>query len=307
MILVTGASGLLGANLVASACKLNRAVAVICHRYSLQIPGVSVHRLDLTDSQATRQLITNLRPDAMIHCAAATDVDWCEEHPTETELINVQASAALAEIAQDVNARLLYVSTDAVFDGDRGHYAEQDEPAPLSVYAKSKLRGEQEVLRLCSSALIVRINIYGWNAQPKQSLAEWMLDQLQTDKHLNGFADVYFCPLLVNDLAEILLAMLDRGLSGVYHVVGSERISKYEFAKRLAATFGLNSNHVLPSSIAESSLRALRPHDTSLSTEKIQGALGRPMPGVDAGLGRFRALRESGYAGQLKRCLAGPN
>jgi len=304
MILVTGASGLLGVNLVTTARNMNRPVTGTCHRHVLHIPGVFMQPLDLTDLHATRQLIAKLRPEAIIHCAAVTDMDWCEDHPKETDLINVQTSAALAEIARELNAQFIYVSTDAVFDGHRGHYSEDDAPAPLSVYAKSKGRGEQEVLQRCSTALIVRVNIYGWNARPKQSLAEWMLDQLQTKRHLNGFVDVYFCPLLANDLAEILLAMLDRGLSGVYHVVGSERISKYEFGKRVAVTFGLDPDSVSPVRIAESKLRALRPRDVSLNTDKICRALGHPTPGVDAGLRRFRELRESGYADQLKHYFA---
>jgi dTDP-4-dehydrorhamnose reductase len=117
---------------------------------------------------------------------------------------------------------------------------------------------------------------------------------------VRGFDDVYFCPMLVNDVAEVLLTMLDRGLSGVYHVVGSERISKYEFAKRVAKTFNLATDCVVPVSIVKAQLRALRPLDASLNTEKIRAALGKPMPDVDTGLHRFRDLDESGYRNQLK-------
>lgn len=204
-----------------------------------------------------------------------------------------------------MDAAFVYVSTDSVFDGERGNYSEDDQPAPLSVYAKSKWRAEQEVLCRHSSPLIVRVNIYGWNAQPKRSLGEWILEDLRTGQLVRGFADVYFCPMLANDVAEVLLAMLDRRLSGVYHVAGSERISKYDFATRVAKTFGLAADCIVPTSVVEARLPAPRPRDSSFNTEKVRTALGRPMPDVDTGLRRFLQLRENGYRNQLKSFLIG--
>ncbi len=305
MIVVTGASGLLGASVLLQAGDLGRQVVGLCHRHPLRVPGARVSSVDLTDRRTARAMIEGLQPQSIIHSAAATNVDWCEDHPQETEQINVRAPSFLAEIAQDLNARFVHISTDSVLDGARGNYSETDKPAPLNVYAKSKLCGEQEVLRHHPLALIVRVNIYGWNAQNKQSLAEWVLQRLAEGKQVPGFTDVHFSPMLVNDLAGILLAMLDRGLTGLYHVVGSERISKYEFAGRVATTFGFERGRVVPTRLAEANLRAPRPRDVSLSTEKIRLALGRPMPDVDSGLRRFRALRESGYPKQLKSYLTG--
>jgi len=305
MIVVTGASGLLGASVVMLARDLGREVAGICHRHLLRVPGTRACQIDLTDRQAMRSVLVPLRPKSIIHCAAVTEVDWCELHPKDTEEVNVQASSALAELAQELNAQFLYVSTDSVFDGKRGNYSEDDQPAPLSVYAKSKWRGEQEALCRHSSPLIVRVNIYGWNAQPKQSLAEWILDDLRMRKPVRGFADVHFCPMLANDVAEVLLAMLDHGLSGIYHVAGSQRISKYDFAKRVAKSFSLATDCIVPTSIVEARLVAPRPLDCSLNTEKVRAALGKTMPDVDAGLRRFRQLHESGYQSRLKSFLVG--
>jgi dTDP-4-dehydrorhamnose reductase len=303
MIVVTGASGLLGINIVAVAAGLSREVAGICHRNAIRVPGVQVSKLDLTDRQATRDVIAALRPTSIIHCAAATNVDWCEDHSEEAEQVNVQASSFVAELAQEMNAQFVYISTDSVFDGKRGHYSETDPPTPLSVYAKSKWRGEREVLRRHFSPLIVRVTIYGWSVQSKPSFAEWILDEIAAGRQVRGFSDVYFCPLLANDLAEVLLIMLDRGLSGIYHAVGSERISKYDFAKRVAGMFNLGTDAVTPVSIFAAKLRAPRPVDPSLNTEKIRAALGRPMPDVDAGLRRFRELSESGYSRRIKSFL----
>ena len=298
MIVVTGASGLLGASVLLQARDLGREVAELCHRHPLRVPGTSAFRVDLTDRRKVRAVIASLQPESIVHCAAATDVEWCEDHPSEAKRVNVHVSSLLAETASELNARLVYISTDSVFDGKRGSYSETDQPAPLSVYAESKLGGEQEVLRRYPLALIVRISIYGWSPQNKGSLAEWAFQRLAQGEHVPGFIDVYFTPLLVNDLAEILLTMLDRGLTGLYHVAGSERISKYKFARRVATTFGFEPDRVVSTRLAESNLRAPRPLDVSLCTEKVCLALGRPMPDVDSGLRRFRKLRESREEGR---------
>lgn len=305
MILVTGASGLLGANVVLSAQKRGRKVVGLYHRHAVHLPGTELVGADLTQESEIRRVFDYVRPTAVVHCAAATNVDWCEENPAEAHKINATVSAGIAENASRLGARLLYVSTDSVFDGTRGDYAEADRPSPVNIYAQTKLQGEQEVLSQWPEAAIARVNLYGWNAQNKQSLAEWILSQLLSGKTVTGFTDTIFCPILANDLAEILLAMLDRDLSGLYHVAGSEAVSKYEFARRVASAFGLNPAQVVPTLMAEARLKAPRPRNTSLRTEKICAALGRSMPDVDSGLRRFAQLQTEGYVERLKVDLAG--
>jgi dTDP-4-dehydrorhamnose reductase len=303
MLVVTGASGLLGASVQRSAVELGWETVGLCHCHAIQDPALRVATVDLTDGTATRELLFELRPEAIVHCAAAANVDWCEDHPEQAEAINVQASAAVASIAATLNARLIYVSTDSVFDGKKSHYAETDEPAPVNIYARTKLAGERETLRRSASATVVRVNIYGWNAQNKQSLAEWVLGLLDEGSDVPGFTDVFFTPILVNDLAPILLTMLQQKLSGLYHIAGSERISKFEFARRVAAAFGFDSARVKPCQVKDRSLRATRPLDVSLNTKKITAALGCSMPDVDSGLSKFRELRDRNYPQQLKNYL----
>jgi len=305
MLVVSGASGLLGASVLRSAREegWDKDVVGLCHQHVLRDPALRIARVDLTDSVATRNLLSDLRPDAIVHCAAATDVDWCEANPEAAEAINVGASGVSAEIAASCNARFVYVSTDSVFDGKRGGYDETDEPAPVNVYARSKLAGEREILRCNPSSTIVRVNIYGWNAQNKESLAEWILRRLEKGREVLGFTDVFFNPLLANDLAATVFAILQRELTGLYHVVGSERITKFEFARRVAATFGFDPARITPCQVKDMNLKAERPLDVSLNTEKISRALGRSMPNVDSGLRTFRALRDRQYPQQLKRYL----
>lgn len=303
MILITGASGLLGASLVASGEQEGREVVGLSHRHSLNLPGARALSADLTDDSELQTVFDESQPDCVIHCAAATNVDWCEEHPEAARRINVTASATIGRITARTCTPLVYISTDSVFDGDRGEYEETDSPAPMNVYAKSKLDGERAVLARNPLAAVARVNMYGWNAQNKQSLAEWILERLASGNVVHGFTDAIFCPILANDLANILLAMVDHKLSGVYHVVGSEALSKFEFARRLAATFGLDGSQIVPAKLTESKLKAPRPRNTSLCTGKISKDLDRSMPDVDSGLRKFRQLQVQGYVERMRAHL----
>ena len=292
MLVVTGASGLLGANVLWSAVELGWETVGLCHQHVIRPTAAKIARVDLTDDAATRKLLFDLRPDTIVHCAAATNVDWCEDNPKEANAINIHASAVLAESAASMNARFVYISTDSVFNGKRGDYLETDAPAPLNVYARSKLAGEYETLTRNPSSTVIRVSIYGWNAQNKDSLAEWVLRRLEAGRDVPGFTDVFFTPILVNDLIPILFALLRQDLTGLYHVVGSERISKFEFARRVAATFGFDPARVVGSRVKDAHSRAPRPLDVSLNSGKIRTALGCSMPDVDSGLREFRTLRD---------------
>ncbi len=288
MILITGASGLLGACILGRGMESGREVVGIA-RNRTRLQGVDIRVVDLTDPNATRGFVAGLRPSVVIHCAAATDVDWCEDHPREAEALNTAGARHLAHLAREVGARFVQISTDSVFDGLAGDYSETDQPKPLNVYARTKCAGEEAVLQVHPQALVLRVNFYGSGGRlRKQKLAEWILGQLKLGLPVRGFTNVFFCPLFVGDLAQTVFEMLDHELTGLYHVVGSEKVSKYEFAVRLATTFGFESGLVVPSCSTHARLRAARPLNTSLRTEKLRRALGHGMPDLNSGLQRFK-------------------
>lgn len=301
-ILVTGASGLLGANLALLARARGMAVTALHGRHPFQAEGIESRPLELADEASIGAALDEARPRWVVHCAAATGVDWCEDHPDEAERINAAASGALARAAARVGARLAYVSTDSVFDGERGGYTEDDDPAPLNAYARSKLWGEHRVREALPGALVLRTNLYGWNAQPRQSLGEWVLGRLEAGAPFPGFFDVVFAPLLANDLAGMVLGLLERGTYGTLHLAASDAVSKYDFARAVAEEFGHDPDLVTPARAADAAFRAPRPRDTSLDATRAAAALGRSMPTVRQGLRRFRALRDGGYVNLLKSC-----
>jgi dTDP-4-dehydrorhamnose reductase len=300
LIVVTGASGLLGASFVHSAQTDGWDVLGLYGKHPIKIPGARCVHVDFAEGDSARRLLEGHRFEWIVHCAAATDVDWCQEHPREAGLINAEVSGSLAAVARESGAGFVYVSTDSVFDGKGGCYSEDMLPAPVNEYARSKLAGEEAVRGELARALIVRTNVYGWRALPRLSLAEWMLSMLESGQRVPGFSDVVFTPILVNDLTGIILEMMTRGLCGIYHVAGAESCSKYEFALRLAEVFALDRRLVDDASLGSSALRAPRPKDTSLNTRRISQALGKSMPDLISGLKGLRMLRESGFLAELR-------
>ena len=287
-MLVTGASGLLGANFVPEALARYRITALQQHAFQAGL-GVESLTLDLCDAAAVQAVLARVRPAVIVHLAAATNVDWCEQHPEATREMNVETTAGLARWAAEHDATFLFMSTDSVFAGDAGNYTERDAPAPLNRYAHSKLEAEEAVRSLAGRHLIVRSNLYGWNVRPKQSLAEWVLARLRQGQTVPGFTDVIFNPLLANTLAGLMLELLARGAAGTVHLGADEgALSKFSFARLLAEEFGLDASLVQPARLAQASLMAPRPLNTSLRCDRARSEFGLPLPKVPSDLGRFR-------------------
>jgi dTDP-4-dehydrorhamnose reductase len=299
-IVVTGASGLLGANLTLELTRRGHHVVALYGRHPIAVAGASSAACDLTDGAATAKLLSGWAPSLIVHCAAATNVDWCETHPQEAIRINAQVAGNMAAQARSAGASFVYISTDAVFDGVSGGYAETDPVCPGNRYARSKLAGEEAVLGVMPEALVLRVNIYGWNLQAKNSLAEWILLRLEHGEPVPGFCDTAFAPVLVNDTVEWILRLAESSCHGVYHVASADHGSKYAFAREVAAVFQLDASLVRESLVQDSSLSAPRPRNTWLRSDKITASLGQPMPTIRQGLEEFRALRENGFCRRLK-------
>ena len=296
-VMVTGAAGLLGASLVVEALQAGRDVVPVYRERALKVPGL---RLDLLNTDAMLRAVQQLRPAWIIHCAAVTNVDWAQDHPEATAQVNGWLPGELAAAAASVGARVLYVSTDSVFDGSRGAYRETDTPAPMNVYATTKLQGEDAIRAAHGRHVVLRTNIHGWNALDKQSLSEWMLGRLESGSPFPAFGDVVFSPLLVNDLATVMIELIDRDIDpATYHAGAADAVSKFDFAVMLADLSGTDRLLVQRASAASAGFRAPRPRNTSLISEKLERALEQRLPTVKDGLVRFLALRDRGFPADL--------
>ena len=301
-ILITGVGGLLGSNL-AYTLRDRFEVVGSYHSNPVNITGCTHVTMDLRQADQVESMVQKIKPQIVIHCAAETRVDYCEDRPEEAFRTNVEGTESLAKAAAQAGSKFLYISTDSVFDGKTGGYQEDAVPGPINSYARSKLQGEQVAQAEISDHLIIRTNIYGWNARPKVSLAEWVLERLESRCEVPAFADIFFSPILVNDLAEYLVQMIAMDLTGIYHVAAIDRCSKLDFAMMVCQIFDKDPDLIVASSSEDAGLKAPRPKNTFLDVTKISQALGKPMPSVAEGLRRFRSLKESGYVQGLRSIL----
>jgi dTDP-4-dehydrorhamnose reductase len=302
-ILITGASGLLGINLALQAVNHYQVVGSV---YSQELKGVPFQVLpaDLSNRLEVEEVVKQSKPELIINCAALANLDICEKEPETAENLNTILPQQLAEICKREGINFLHISTDAVFDGIHGDYTESDRPNPLSVYAQTKLQGENEVQKANPEALIVRVNFYGYSINGKRSLAEFFLYNLAAGLSVNGFTDVQFCPLLIQDLGDVLIKMIKKGLKGIYHVVSPESLSKYDFGLKIARKFELNENLIIPKSIKQGGLVALRSLNLTLRIDKLIHDLDLIPPGQDAGIKKLHRLFQEEYPEQLKSYLS---
>ena len=303
-LLVTGASGLLGLNLSLRSAAQGHAVTGLVNSRSLQGVPFEVHSVDLLDTEKAVAVIEDAKPEAIIHCAAIANLNEAEKQPALTQKVNGEVPGMLAEAALAWGVPFIHISTDAVYDGRKRGYTETDPTNPLSVYARTKLQGEQAVLTANPHAMVVRTVFYGWSLSGKRSLAEFFINHLSEGKPLRGFTDTGFCPLYVEDLADVLLEMLFAELSGVYHVVSPECLSKYAFGVRLAEMFGFDSGLITPVEVREAARGAVRSNTLILNPDKIQKALGHPLPSIDSGINKLYQRWREGYPVKLQRYSA---
>ena len=303
-VLVTGASGLFGLNLALTAAQSGYHVTGWSGRHALVQTPFAAEQVDLTELEGLPARIAALAPDVIIHCAALANIDQAELHPGLAEKLNAQVPGVIAQAAKACGAQLVHISTDAVFDGTRGDYCETDAPNPINTYARTKLAGEAAVAAAYPQALVARVNFYGWSASGQRSLAEFFYTHLRAEQTVNGFTDVYFSPLYARHLAQLLLLMVEKSLSGLYHVFSPQATSKYAFGVSLARQFGLDESLINPVSFADAGLSTPRPLNLSMNTEKLQTALDVPLPSEQEGLQALYADALAGLPDKLVAYLA---
>jgi len=293
--LVTGASGLLGLNFSLAVNGADHQVVGVANTALRNQVNFEYHQADLTEPGTFERLLESTSPDVVVHCAALANLEACEANPRLAHEINAILPGRLAELSRLRGIRFIHISTDAVFDGKTGNYRETDTPNPLSVYAHTKFEGEQAVISAYPAALVARVNFYGWSASGTRSLAEFFVNHLSRGKQVNGFTDVFFCPLMVLDLVGLLVEAAHNDLQGIYHLVGAQPMSKYDFGHAIASQFGFDPALVKPASVNTGGLKAARSPNLTLNTSKITAALGHPLPEFTAGLIKFHGQYHQGF------------
>ena len=286
-VLITGGSGLLGSN-TARMLSNDFEVYATYNTHPSQISGCRFLFLNITDKDQVVSVAREIKPSLIIHASGLINVDFCETNEDDAWAINVYGTENVAIASQEFDAKLVYVSTDSVFDGRKGSYTEEDMPNPLSIYAKSKFEGEKRAQQMAPNSIIVRTAFYGWSLYEKPSLAEWVLNSLREGKSPRMWTDVYFSPIYVGSLIEVMISMFRNDLRGIYHVGGSESCSKYSFGRMIASVFGFDADIIEPTSIDEAQLKAPRPRNLSLNTSKVSMDQDVRLLNVQEGISLFK-------------------
>lgn len=295
-ILVTGASGFLGRQALWAAARSGPARGTFWSAAPGSLRGLGpLFRLDLASREGVRRLFEELRPAAVIHAAACADWRRCEEDPELARRANVQGTRHIAEAAARVGSRLVYVSTDLVFDGEEAPYDETASPRPLSAYGRTKLEGERVALESSEDSCVVRLSLlFGWSRGARANFSEAAIHAIRSGGEVAGFVDEFRTPLYAPDAAEALVALARRpDLTGVFHLGGGERLSRYEFALRACRAFSLPESRVRPAKVAEVFPGARRARDSSLDDRATRRALGTLPRPIDEALRAMR-LEEPG-------------
>jgi len=291
--LVIGASGQMGAALLrVLRARGHEAVGTWAHEAS---PGLVP--LDFTDSAATERLVTDTRPDWVICPAALSHVDYCEEHPDEAFAANLHGPLAAAQAAARVGAGFVYYSSDYVFDGVDGPYAEDARPRPLGVYGQSKAEGEQAVLGALERALVVRTSVvYGPERQEKNS-AYQLIRTCRSGKGFRPAVDQRASPSYNPDVAAATVECCERELRGTWHLAGADVLDRMAYARLVCRVFELDANCLTAATTAQLGQKAARPLNGGLRIDKAQAQLRTPLRGVEAGLRAMRAALDAPASG----------
>ncbi len=298
-ILITGASGLYGANAVIEG-KSKYNILGLYNQNLVRIPGANFASIDLTKAKDAHKIINEFKPSAIIHAAAWSNVDGCEENKDLAYKTNVETTQILSNYARDNNIKFVFFSTDAFFEGDK-LFTEEDEPQPINYYGETKLLSEIVIKNTCpTNHLIIRTNFYGWNAQNKLSLSEWILSNIAQKMKTPLFFDVKYSPLYVQVLSKAIFNLIDLNITGTFNIAGSESISKLDFGLKLLEEFNLDTNLVAPSLVKSAGLKARRSKAMALSTLKIQSIFPTMDFSIMAGIKAQKADLNNGVVDILK-------
>ena len=266
-LLLTGASGFLGWNI----CKIAQnewRIHGIANRADFRIQRIVVHKLDLNDQASLRKTFSEINPDTVIHTAAISDANYCQQHARETYSINVAATALLSELCAAKKIPFVFTSSDLVFDGKKGSYKETDEVNPVSEYGEQKAEAERFVLQHYPEAAICRMPLMIGDGGPmKKGYLQLFCTKIKSGETLKLFIDEYRSPLGGISAAKGLLHAL-KNFKGVYHLGGKERLSRFELGEKIAEAFRIPHSQLIPAKQNEMKMSAPRPADVSLDSDK---------------------------------------
>ena len=275
-MLVIGGTSLLGYKLLSNTN--NFEIYASYNKNLINLKNVETLKIDITNIKNCEKIL-NLKPDIIINTAAITNVDYCEKFERNAFDVNVTGTKNIAKIAEKLGSKLIHISTDAVFSGSKKFYVEEDKPNPISIYGKTKLESEKIVSEVTDSVILRPSVLFGWipfeyiktkdESRKTMNFGLWVIDQLYKNNKMSIVNDQINTPTLADNLAENIIEIIKKDLTGIFHLSGLSCISRLDFSKKIAKTFGYSDN--LISSISSEKLKQIAPRtlESCLKCDKI--------------------------------------
>lgn len=298
-VLITGGSGLLALNW-ALAIRDRYKVTLGLHNREVALRGVEVQRIDLSSVDRLSRTFEVLCPALVVHTVGLTNVENCEADPALAQYTNVELAVNVAKVCGKFMVPLIHISTDHLFAGDMPLLDETAPTQPVNIYSRTKSEAEIRVLEAHAQAVVMRTNFYGWGPIYRRSFSDTIIDALRAGKALTLFDDAFYTPILIETAVQAAHDLIDLKAAGIFHVVGDERISKYAFGLKIADTFKLDAALIRLGHFSDRQDLVQRPHDMSLSNNKLCTLLKRKLGGVKEHASKLFQLEQDGFAQELR-------
>jgi dTDP-4-dehydrorhamnose reductase len=297
-VLISGATGFLGKKLMK-----------VFADEGFEVVGTAsekkgkILKMDITDADEVMDMIVAEKPAVVVHAAATTRVDWCEDNKEEAFRINVDGSVNVANACRKIGAKMVYISTDYVFDGTKkGKYVETDKRNPIGVYAQSKAAAEVAIEKILENHLIARVTVlYGYNDdEDRQTFVTHVINTLREGKEFVGFTDQENCPTYIDDIAGALVQLVRKDEKGIFHLTGAENLSRHAFTMKIAKVFGFDQKLIKKGSWDSSGHKAPRAKFLDDSIAKLESK-GIRMSTIEEGLKKMKKQMEKANSKLLKK------
>lgn len=297
-IIITGGSGLLALNW-ACIMRSNAEVCLFVHEHNVSLDGVKTKKVDLLNLEEINNSISGFNADLVVHTAGLTNVEMCEKAPELAARVNTEIACNIAKSTHQLGIKLVHISTDHLFSGVQSFVSENDTPYPLNEYARTKLNAENCVAEINPDALIVRTNFYGWGHKFRQSFSDWVIQSLNDGVKIKLFDNVFYTPVLIDELVDVVNKLVSQSVTGIVNVVGDERVSKYQFGLTLAETFQLDKKLIQKVNLQVKKRVIKRPLDMSLSNNKVKKILDCEFNSLEKSLRELKTQQKMGRYDEL--------